>query len=144
MATDGRPSVSLGHVILHADDMKASVSFYETLGLCPVYSPTVPPEELVLMEMRGGTDLLILHRNSKLVHDFPVSNVGYSGYTAPVDIMIPGHDRADLEQYRECIQEEGLSPGELFDEQKYGHWYFRIIDPNGNTITVLTSHSNFE
>ncbi len=120
MANKMQPSVSMGHVVLHTSDMKASVSFYECLGLCGVQSPTVPPDELMLMEMRGGTDLLIVHRDSGLIADFPVSSVGYSGYTAPVDIMIGEHERKDLERYRDRIKGDGLNPEAISDEKHLG------------------------
>jgi hypothetical protein len=124
--------------------MESSVRFYEALGLVPTPSPNVSADELMLMEMRGGTDLLIVHEASGLIPEFPVSNVGYSGHKGPVDIMIPRHHREDLEQYHAGLQAAGLAPGAISDEPKYGHWYFRIADPNGHTITVLTSHSSFD
>ena len=144
MSERKRPSVSMGHVVLHTGDMQSSIAFYETLGLVPTPSPTVSADELMLMEMRGGTDLLIVHTDSSLIPEFPVSNVGYSGHVGPIDIMIPQHEREDLERYRDGLQEAGLEPGGISEQPQYGHWYFRIADPNGHTITVLTSHSSFE
>jgi catechol 2,3-dioxygenase-like lactoylglutathione lyase family enzyme len=139
-----RPSVSMGHVVLHTDDMASSIAFYETLGLVTTPSPTVSADELMLMEMRGGTDLLIVHKESSLIPEFPVSNVGYSGHRGPIDIMIPQHEREDLERYRSRLQTAGLDPGAISEKPQFGHWYFRLTDPNGHTITVLTSHSSFE
>jgi catechol 2,3-dioxygenase-like lactoylglutathione lyase family enzyme len=139
-----RPSVSLGHVVLHTADMKASIQFYETLGLVPTPSPTVSQDDLMLMELRGGTDLLIMRKGSELTPKFPVSRVGYGGHAGPIDIMIPEHDRDDLERYRLGLKASGLEPGEIYDEPQYGHWFFRIVDPNRQTVTVLTSHSSFD
>jgi catechol 2,3-dioxygenase-like lactoylglutathione lyase family enzyme len=144
MSERKRPSVSMGHVVLHTDDMQSSIAFYETLGLVPTPSPNVSADELMLMEMRGGTDLLIVHKASSLIPEFPVSSVGYSGHRGPIDIMIPKHEREDLERYRSRLEAAGLEPGEISEQSQYGHWYFRLADPNGHAITVLTSHSSFE
>ncbi len=144
MAERNPPSVSMGHVILHTDDMESSVHFYQTLGLVPTPSPNVPDGDLMLMELRGGTDLLILRSDSELAPNFPVSKVGYAGHSAPIDIMIPKHEREDLAAYRAGLQAAGFEPGEISDEMRFGHWYFSITDPNGHAITVLTSHSFFD
>lgn len=144
MAEKTLPTVSMGHVVIHTGDVKSSAAFYEALGLRGAESPRVPPEQLMLMEMRGGTDLVILHKDSSLVPEFQVSHVGYSDHAGPIDIMIPQHEREDLERYRSGLVGAGLDPGEIADESKYGHWYFRLTDPNGYKITVLTSHSNFD
>lgn len=138
------PLVSMGHVVLHTHDMGSSIRFYEILGLVPTPSPTVPADELMLMEMRGGTDLLIVNENSSMTDVFPVSKVGYADRIGPLDVMIGQHERADLEQYRAGLLSASLEPGEISDEQQFGHWHFRITDPNGHAITVLTSHSSFD
>lgn len=144
MAERQLPAVSMGHVVIHTDDVSTSAAFYEALGLRGTASTRVPPEQLMLMEMRGGTDLVIMHREAGLISEFPQSNVSYSDHVAPIDIMIPEHGRDDLERYRGGLVDAGIEPGEIADEEKYGHWYFRLTDPDGYKITVLTSHSNFE
>jgi catechol 2,3-dioxygenase-like lactoylglutathione lyase family enzyme len=138
------PSVSMGHVVLHTNDMALSIRFYETLGLVPTPSPSVSADELMLMEMRGGTDLLIVYKNSNMTEVFPVSKVGYADRIGPLDVMIGQHGKADLEQYRAGLISAGLEPEAISEQPQFGHWHFRITDPNGYAITVLTSHSSFD
>jgi hypothetical protein len=37
--------------------------------------------------------------------------------------------------------ENGLSVDEISPDQVFGHYYFQLADPDGNGITVYTSHT---
>ena len=37
--------------------------------------------------------------------------------------------------------EKGLSVDAIAQEQFFGHYYFQLADPDGNGITVYTSHT---
>jgi uncharacterized glyoxalase superfamily protein PhnB len=55
--------------------------------------------------------------------------------------MIAGKSRSDLELYRTTLLEKGLSVDAIAQDQFFGHDYFQLADPDGNGITVYTSHS---
>jgi uncharacterized glyoxalase superfamily protein PhnB len=58
-----------------------------------------------------------------------------------LDLMIDGKSRSDLELYRASLIEHGLSADEIAPGQFFGHYYFQLVDPDGNGITVYTSHT---
>ena len=53
-ATTQRPSVAIGHVVLHVRDVMASAEFYSAIGLRLI----IKKSELAILELRGGTHLL--------------------------------------------------------------------------------------
>ena len=55
--------------------------------------------------------------------------------------MIEGKSRGDLEIYRTNLMEKGLSVYAIARDQFFGHDYFQWADPDGNGITVYTSHT---
>jgi uncharacterized glyoxalase superfamily protein PhnB len=55
--------------------------------------------------------------------------------------MIDSKSKSDLELYRAALVESGLSVGEIAPDQFFGHYYFELADPDGNGITVYTSHT---
>ena len=55
--------------------------------------------------------------------------------------MIEGKSRDDLEIYRTDLLEKGLSVEAIAQDQFFGHDYFQLADPDGNGITVYTSHT---
>ena len=58
-----------------------------------------------------------------------------------LDLMIDGKSRSDLELYRATLMEKGLSVDAIAQDQFFGHDYFQLVDPDGNGITVYTSHT---
>ena len=55
--------------------------------------------------------------------------------------MIDGKSLNDLESYRATLVEKGLSVAAIAQDQFFGHNYFQLVDPDGNGITVYTSHT---
>jgi Ion channel len=53
---DLRPPVAVGHVRLTVRDVGAAVSWFETIGLRPI----VTRDEVAVLELRGGTHLVVL------------------------------------------------------------------------------------
>ena len=43
--------------------------------------------------------------------------------------------------YRTTLLEKGLSVDAIAQDQLFGHDYFQLSDPDGNGITVYTSHA---
>jgi uncharacterized glyoxalase superfamily protein PhnB len=58
-----------------------------------------------------------------------------------LDLIIDGKSRSDLELYRTTLTEQGLPVDPIAQDKIFGHNYFQLVDPDGNGITVYTSHS---
>jgi hypothetical protein len=54
--------------------------------------------------------------------------------------MIEGKGLDELKKYRSELISRGIAAGEIPDEMFYGHHLFSIKDPDGNGITIYTSH----
>jgi catechol 2,3-dioxygenase-like lactoylglutathione lyase family enzyme len=57
------------------------------------------------------------------------------------DLMIKGKDLNELKKYRSELISRGIAAGEIPDETFFGHHLFCIKDPDGNGITIYTSHA---
>ena len=55
--------------------------------------------------------------------------------------MIEGKGLKELEKYRSELINRGIAAGEIPDETFFGHHLFCIKDPDGNGITIYTSHA---
>jgi hypothetical protein len=58
------------------------------------------------------------------------------------DLMIEGKSLDELKKYRSELISRGIAAGEIHDEAVFGHYLFCIKDPDGNGITIYTSHAN--
>jgi catechol 2,3-dioxygenase-like lactoylglutathione lyase family enzyme len=133
------PAAAFGHFILKVNDIDISYQFYAKLGLRPV--GRFP--DLAIIELRGGTHILLLGKNDKLPFPLSSSLLGQRGgvFNERLDLMIEGKSRDDLEIYRTDLIEKGLSVEAIAQDQFFGHDYFQLADPDGNGITVYTSHT---
>jgi hypothetical protein len=55
--------------------------------------------------------------------------------------MIEGKGVDELKKYRSELISRGIAAGEIPDETFFGHHLFCIKDPDGNGVTIYTSHS---
>jgi hypothetical protein len=62
-------------------------------------------------------------------------------FSEQFDLMIKGRDLNELEKYRSELISRGIAAGEIPDEKFFGHYLFCIKDPDGNGITIYTSHA---
>jgi len=133
------PAAALGHFIMKVSDIDRSYQFYAKLGLRPF--GRFP--ELAIIELRGGTHILLFGKNDELPSSPNSSHLGQRGafFDERLDLMIAGKSRSDLELYRTTLLEKGLSVDAIAQDQFFGHDYFQLADPDGNGITVYTSHS---
>jgi catechol 2,3-dioxygenase-like lactoylglutathione lyase family enzyme len=129
------PAAALGHFILKVNDIDTSYKFYKKLGLRPFGK--FP--DLAIIELRGGTHILFFSKNDESLSS---SHLGQRGafFSERLDLMIDGKSRSDLELYRTTLMEKGLSVDAISQDQFFGHDYFQLADPDGNGITVYTSH----
>lgn len=134
------PAVSFGHFVMKVSDIDISYQFYTKLGLRPfgIYP------DLAVVELRGGTHILILSKNNELPSSLSSSHLGQLGgasFSEQLDLMIDGKSRSDLELYRAALVENGLPVDAIAQDKFFGHDYFQLVDPDGNGITVYTSHT---
>jgi catechol 2,3-dioxygenase-like lactoylglutathione lyase family enzyme len=133
------PAAALGHFVMKVNDIDISYQFYTKLGLRPV---GIFPDVAVI-ELRGGTHILLFNKNNELPFPLSPSLLGQRGdfSNERLDLMIDGKSRSELELYRTTLMENGLSADAIAQDQFFGHDYFQLADPDGNGITVYTSHT---
>jgi catechol 2,3-dioxygenase-like lactoylglutathione lyase family enzyme len=133
------PAAAFGHFIMKVNDIDISYQFYTKLGLRPF---GIFPD-LAIIELRGGTHILLFSKNDELPSSLGPSHLGQRGvsFSERLDLMIEGKSRSDLEQYRTTLMKKGLSVDAIAQDQVFGHDYFQLVDPDGNGITVYTSHT---
>ncbi len=117
--SDERPGVWIGHVMLPTTDVSKSSECLLKLGCRPIEQT----EGIAILELRGGTHLLLLKSDRSIP----------SGARAPFDLMVDDIDLA----HKECT-ELGLSPSEIKDVQF--HRAFTIVEPAGHEITINSTH----
>jgi len=121
-AKSKRPSVAIGHVILHARDVTASAEFYSALGLHLI----VKQPALAILELRGGTHLLLFQAKRK----------PKPGPLRSFDFMVD-----DITSMRASLEAADIELTPIRDDHISGHQMFEVIDPDGNAITILSSHT---
>ena len=130
--------LAVGHLVLKVADLKSSCQFYSNLGL----PPFAMEEKLAIVELRGGTHLL-LFEGGLAGEDVAESLTGqfHKRFSEQFDLMIKGKGLNELKKYRSELISRGIAAGEIPDETFFGHHLFCIKDPDGNRITIYTSHS---
>ena len=118
---DQRPSVAVGHVRLNVSDVGAAARWLETVGLRPI----VIREELAVLELRGGTHVVVRQAGGPPV----------PGTAAPFDLMVDDVDAT----HRDCA-EKGLSPSPI--RRGRIHDSFDVAGPDGWAFTVNSSHAS--
>jgi catechol-2,3-dioxygenase len=119
MKTVVAPELAVAHLVFKVADLKSSCQFYSNLGLPPFYIE----EKVAIIELRGGTHLLLLSVDEPAGKDVAESLTG--------------------QKYRSELISRGIVAGEIPDEAVFGHYLFCIKDPDGNGITIYTSHANY-
>ena len=130
--------LAVGHLVLKVADLKSSCQFYSNLGL----PPFAMEEKLAIVELRGGTHLL-LFEGGLAGEDVAESLTGqfHKRFSEQFDLMITGKGLNELKKYRSELISRGIAAGEIPDETFFGHHLSCIKDPDGNGITIYTSHA---
>jgi catechol 2,3-dioxygenase-like lactoylglutathione lyase family enzyme len=131
--------LAVAHLVFKVADLKRSCQFYSNLGI----PPFAVDEESAIIELRGGTHLILLEVDQPAGEGIAESLTGqfHERFSEQFDLMIKGKDLNDLKEYRSELISRGIAAGEIPDETFYGHHLFSIKDPDGNGITVYTSHA---
>ena len=130
-----KPPVGVGHMSLTVADVGTSNRFYATLGLRIVGKG----DDMSILELRGGTHLLLFQRGG-------ASADAESPFDQPapgaIDLMIEGRTFEELDAYRTALIAGGVRPDPIPDQRYFGHYIFKARDPDGNEVTVSTSHAS--
>ena len=139
MKTVVDPELTVGHLVFKVADLKTSCQFYSNLGL----PPFAIDEEAAIIELRGGTHLLLLEVDQLAGEGVAQSLTGqfHKTFSEQFDLMITGKGLNELKKYRLELISRGIAAGEIPDETFFGHHLFCIKDPDGNGITIYTSHA---
>jgi catechol 2,3-dioxygenase-like lactoylglutathione lyase family enzyme len=140
MRTGGDPELAVAHLVFKVADLKISCQFYSNLGLPPF--AIIEDEKVAIVELRGGTHLLLLEGDRLAADDMAESVTGqfHKRLSEQFDLMIEGKGLDELTKYRSELITRGIAAGEIPDEMFYGHHLFCIKDPDGHGITIYTSH----
>jgi catechol-2,3-dioxygenase len=130
--------LAVAHLVLKVADLKSSCQFYSNLGI----PPCVIDERFAIIELRGGTHLL-LFEVGLAGEEVAESLTGqfHKRLSERFDLMIKGKGLNELKKYRLELVSRGIAAGEIPDETFFGHHLFCIKDPDGNGITIYTSHA---
>src|SRR5579859_3601226 len=107
---DQRPPVAVGHVRMTASDVGAAAHWLETVGLRPI----VTREELAVLELRGGTHVVVRHAEAPLA----------PGTGAPFDLMVDDVDAAHRDYAEKGLAPSPISRGRIHDS-------FVVAGPDG-------------
>jgi len=133
------PELAVAHLVFKVADLKSSCQFYSNLGL----PPFAIDGKVAIVELRGGTHLLLLEVDLQAGDDLAESLTGqfHKRFSERFDLMIQGKGLNELKKYRLELISRGIAAGEIPDETFFGHHLFCIKDPDGNGITIYTSHA---
>src|SRR5580700_10027177 len=129
--------LAVGHLAFKVADLKSSCQFYADLGI----PPFAIEEKIAIIELRGGTHLLLLEVDQLATEGMAESLTGqfHERFSEQFDLMIKGKGLNELKKYRLELISRGMAAGEIPDETFFGHHLFCIKDPDGNSITIYTS-----
>ena len=139
MKTVVDPELAVAHLVFKVADLKSSCQFYSNLGL----PPFAIEEKVAIIELRGGTHLLLLEVDQPAGEDIAESLTGqfHERLSEQFDLMIKGKGLNELKKYRLELISRGIAAGEIPEKTFFGHYLFCIKDPDGNGITIYTSHA---
>jgi catechol-2,3-dioxygenase len=131
--------LAVGHLVFKVADLKSSCEFYSNLGI----PPFAVEEGVAIIELRGGTHLILLEVDQLAGEGIAESLTGqfHERFAEQFDLMIEGKGLNELKNYRLQLISRGIAAGEIADEKFFGHHLFCVKDPDGNGITIYTSHS---
>jgi catechol 2,3-dioxygenase-like lactoylglutathione lyase family enzyme len=116
-ATDARPHVWTGHLVVSGKDLAASTSFYTDIGMREI----AVLDEVAIFELRGGTHLVVR------------KDAEAAGGPATWDLMVDDLAATHADWSGKGLTVSAISQGPI-------HEAFTVTDPSGNTIEVSSSH----
>ena len=131
--------LAVAHLVFKVADLKSSCQFYSNLGI----PPFAIDDNSAIIELSGGTHLVLLEVDHPDGEGVAESLTGqfHERLSEQFDLMIKGEGLNELKKYRSELISRGIAAGAIPDETFYGHHLFCIKDPDGNGITIYTSHA---
>src|ERR1051326_1648077 len=117
---DLRPPVWVGHVLLETDRLEESAAFMRKIGLRPI----VEREQFAVLEMRGGTHLVLIAK--------PTVTAGDALFYLMVEVLTAEH-ASFIELGADPRPSERLSRE---------HEQFNLRDPAGHLISFVSNHTS--
>jgi catechol 2,3-dioxygenase-like lactoylglutathione lyase family enzyme len=117
------PKVAIGHVTLRVSDLEGAVRFYEKLGLKHVAHGGV----LEIMELRGGTHLLLFRARGK----------PRKGPIRSFDLMVD-----DLASTHAGLVSAGVPCTDIHKDRWSSHRCFEVTDPDGHVLSFVSGHED--
>ena len=116
------PPVAIGHVTLRVSDIFLATDFYSSLGLRPI----LKREELAILELRGGTHLVLFRAGSK----------PKAGPVRVFDFMVE-----DIAAAHAVMEAAGIRGTAVCEDHLAGHLWFEVTDPDGHVLKIFSSHT---
>ena len=114
------PAVSVAHVVLYTDRMAESAQFMRAVGMVSIFDGP----QVSVYEMRGGTHLLLMHRETVVAGE------------APFDLMVN-----DVHASHQHFTALGLAPSPIEARPAIKHEVFTLREPAGHVFTFFSSHA---
>ena len=114
------PTVSVAHVVLYTDRMAESAQFMRAVGMVSIFDGP----QVSVYEMRGGTHLLLIHRETVVTGE------------APFDLTVN-----DLHASHQHFTALGLTPSPIEARPAINHEVFTLREPAGHVFTFFSSHA---
>ena len=130
------PPVAIGHVAMTVGELETSYRFYVDLGLRTIGKS----EGMAILELRGGTHLLLFQGGG--AEDGGDDGPFDQAPVTTLDLMIAGRSEEELAAFRSHLVERGHAPDPILGQRFFGHYVFKAKDPDGNEVTVSTSHAS--
>ena len=129
MKTAVNSELAVAHLVFKVADLTSSCQFYSNLGIPPFFID----EEVAIIELRGGTHLLLLEVDQLAGEGIAESLTGqfHKRFSEQFDLMIKGKGLNELKKYRLELISRGIAAEEIPDETFFGHHLFCIKDPMG-------------
>lgn len=121
LGDSSRPLVGVAHVVLETNCMEASAQFVRKIGMRPIFDGP----EVSVYEMRGGTHLILMRRDT------------VASGAAPFDLMVD-----DLREAHARLSALGLCPSPIEPRPTIDHEIFTVREPAGHVITFFSSHAS--
>ncbi len=116
------PPIAIGHVTLRVSDVGLAAEFYRALGMRPI----LKREELAILELRGGTHLVLFRAKGK----------PKGGPVRVFDFMVE-----DIEAAHAAMGSAGITGTAIGEDHLAGHLWFEVTDPDGHVLRVFSSHT---
>ena len=129
MKTAADLELAVAHLVFKVADLKGSCRFYSNLGIPPFFTD----EEAAIIELRGGTHLILLSVDSMAGEGIAESLTGqfHKRFSEQFDLMIAGKGLDELKKYRSGLISRGIAAEEILMKRFLDTIFFARRTPMG-------------